>query len=235
MSRNISIGIDIGSYQIKAVAAETVTEDKKELPKVVGVGYAESKGLRPGYILSEGDAVKSVRSAVTQAEKAAGFSIKRAIASVGGIGLGSVTSVGSIITSRADLEITALDIQKAVEASQQDIPAAQSANRKIIHTIPIQYKVDGKLVLGKPEGLKGSKLEVKTLFITCFEHHLNDLLEVIQEAGVEVEDIVASPIAASLVTLSKSQKMAGCVLANIGSETVSIVVFENNLPISLEI
>jgi len=235
MSRNISIGIDIGSYQIKVVAAETVTEDKKELPKVVGVGYAESKGLRHGYILSEGDAVKSVRSAVTQAEKAAGFSIKRAIASVGGIGLGSVTSVGSIITSRADLEITALDIQKAVEASQQDIPAAQSTNRKIIHTIPIQYKVDGKLVLGKPEGLKGSKLEVKTLFITCFEHHLNDLLEVIQEAGVEVEDIVASPIAASLVTLSKSQKMAGCVLANIGSETVSIVVFENNLPISLEV
>ncbi|HBV00933.1 MAG TPA: hypothetical protein DEF00_00870 [Candidatus Taylorbacteria bacterium] len=29
--------------------------------------------------------------------------------------------------------------------------------------------------------------------------------------------------------------MAGVVLANIGSETVSIVVFENNLPISLEI
>jgi cell division protein FtsA len=46
---------------------------------------------------------------------------------------------------------------------------------------------------------------------------------------------MASPIAASLVTLTKSQKIAGCVLTNIGAETVSIAVFENNMPVSLEI
>jgi cell division protein FtsA len=46
---------------------------------------------------------------------------------------------------------------------------------------------------------------------------------------------VASPIAASLITLTKAQKIAGCVLANIGAETVSIAVFENNMPVSLEI
>src|SRR5690606_34389158 len=59
--------------------------------------------------------------------------------------------------------------------------------------------------------------------------------EAITESGIEVFDVVASPIASSLVSLSKNQKVAGCVLANIGSETVSIVVFENNLPISLEV
>jgi len=46
---------------------------------------------------------------------------------------------------------------------------------------------------------------------------------------------MASPIAASLITLTKTQKIAGCVLANIGAETVSIAVFENNIPVSLEI
>src|SRR5581483_2385416 len=46
---------------------------------------------------------------------------------------------------------------------------------------------------------------------------------------------MAAPLAASLVTLSKTQKIAGCVLTNIGSETVSIVVFENDIPISLEV
>jgi cell division protein FtsA len=38
-----------------------------------------------------------------------------------------------------------------------------------------------------------------------------------------------------MVALSKTQKIAGCILANIGSETVSFVVFENNMPISLEV
>ena len=46
---------------------------------------------------------------------------------------------------------------------------------------------------------------------------------------------MASPLAGSLVMLSKAQKRAGCVLANIGAETVSIVVFENNTPVSLKV
>jgi cell division protein FtsA len=234
MARINAVGIDIGTSQVKVVIAESVEVGERELPRVIGVGYSESRGLRHGYILNQGDALKSVRQAVVQAEKAAGVSVKRTVASIGGIGLASITTTGTVVTSRADSEITELDVQKAVDVSRDDIPSSASLNRKIIHTIPLTYKVDGKPVMGRPEGLKGAKLEVRTHFITCFEHHINDLLETLGEAGIEVEDLVASPMAASLVTLSKQQKMAGCVLANIGSETVSIVVFENNLPISLE-
>jgi cell division protein FtsA len=83
--------------------------------------------------------------------------------------------------------------------------------------------------------MHGNKFEIKTLYITCLEQHLNDLIEAVEEAGVSVQDVMASPIASSLVTLTKSQKIAGCVLTNIGAETVSIAVFENNIPVSLEV
>jgi cell division protein FtsA len=83
--------------------------------------------------------------------------------------------------------------------------------------------------------MKGNKLEARVLFVTCLSQHLDDLIDAISDAGIEVLDVVASPLAASLVTLSKNQKVAGCLLANIGAETVSIVVFENNLPVSLEV
>ena len=235
MSKNIAVGIDIGTYQTRVVAAEGAREGERELPKVVGVGFAESRGLRHGHVLNQADAIKSVKQALSQASKAAGFEIKKAIVSIGGIGLSSVTSSGTVVITRADSEITELDVKKAMETSQQEIPVSLSQNRTILHTIPLSFKVDGRVILGKPEGLKGSKLEVKTLFITFFENHVNDLLETLGEASIEVEDLVAAPLAASLVTLSRQQKMAGVVLANIGSETVSIVVFENNLPISLEI
>lgn len=235
MSRNISVGIDIGTSQTRVVVAERSREGERELPKVVGVGFAESRGLRHGHILSQPDVVRSIRQAVAQASKAAGFPITRAVVSIGGIGLSCATSTGTVVITRADSEIASLDVATAIQTSEQAIPPALSLNRKILNTIPLQFKVDGKVILGKPEGLKGSKLEVKTLFITCFEHHINDFLEAFAETSIEVEDMVAAPIAASLVTLSKQQKMAGVVLANIGSETVSIVVFENNLPQSLEV
>ena len=209
MSKNIAVGIDIGTYQTRVVAAEGAREGERELPKVVGVGFAESRGLRHGHVLNQADAIKSVKQALSQASKAAGFEIKKAIVSIGGIGLSSVTSSGTVVITRADSEITELDVKKAMETSQQEIPVSLSQNRTILHTIPLSFKVDGRVILGKPEGLKGSKLEVKTLFITCFENHVNDLLETLGEASIEVEDLVAAPLAASLVTLSRQQKMAG--------------------------
>lgn len=235
MSKNTSVGIDIGSYQIKVVVSEAVKEKEKTSPKIIGVGYAESRGLRHGYILNQEEVAGSLRSAIAEAEKSSGVKIRKAFVSIGGVGLSGVTSNGTIIISRADYEITDLDVRKVTEASLAEIPKAVSVNRKVMHTIPIQFKVDGKIIYGRPTGMKGTKLEVKTLFITCLENHFNDLVETLGETGVEVEDVVAAPIAASLVTLSKTQKIAGCVLANIGSETVSIAVFENSIPISIEV
>jgi cell division protein FtsA len=140
-----------------------------------------------------------------------------------------------VMTSRADAEITALDLEKLHQQCETDIPKAAIANRRIIYAIPLQYKIDSFPALGKPEGLKGNKLELKMLFVTCLDHHVADLVQAVNEAGIEVEDVMAAPIAAGFVTLSKSQKIAGCVLANIGAETVSITVFENNIPTSLEV
>ena len=139
------------------------------------------------------------------------------------------------MTSRADAEVSELDVAKLREQCEADIPHAASANRRIIFDVPLQYKIDGVAALGDPVGMTGNKLEQRMIFITCLDHHVADLIQAVNEAGLEVEDVMAAPIAAGFVTLSKSQKVAGCVLANIGAETVSIAVFENSIPTSLEV
>jgi cell division protein FtsA len=235
MSRNIAVGIDIGTYQIKVVVVESARENDKSVYKIIGTGFAESKGLRHGYIINAADTIKQLGVALSEAERTSGERIKRAFLSIGGIGVGSVVSHGSLIIPRADSEITEIDVKNVLAIAESEIPTNISVNKKVVHTIPISYKIDGRPVLGRPVGMKGIKFEVKALFVTCLEHHLNDLIETVEQAGIEVINIMASPLAGSLVVLNKTQKIAGCVLANIGSETVSMVVFENNMPISLEV
>jgi cell division protein FtsA len=236
MMRNITVGIDIGTYQIKVVVAELVKENGKNSTRIIGTGFTESKGLRHGYIINGSDVTESIRTAVRLAEKTSGIKINRAFVAIGGIGLSGITSTASTIIGRADLQVSELDIEKIQQICEESLPSNLAQNHRILHSIPLSYKIDSKPVFAKtPLDMKGSKLEVKMLFVTCLEPHLNDLLEAIDEAGVEVIDVIASPIAASFVTLTKQQKMAGCVLANIGAETISIVVFENNIPISLEV
>ncbi|HEY4500615.1 MAG TPA: cell division protein FtsA, partial [Candidatus Paceibacterota bacterium] len=235
MRTHIATGIDIGTYETKVVIAESNPNDEKSLAKIIGTGRAESRGLRHGYIVNIRETTQSVMQAVAQAEKASGVKIKRAFISIGGISLESIVSPGTAVISRADSEVTDMDIEKTTRVAEKNIPGGQIINRRIIHTVPLSYKIDGKPVFGRPGGMKGNKLEARVLFVTCLFQHLDNLVEAVTDAGIEVLDIVAGSLASSLVTLSKNQKVAGCLLTNIGAETISIVVFENNLPISLEV
>jgi len=201
-------------------------------PKVIGIGEVETKGIRHGYVSNLHEAITSLKNAINIAEKTSGIKIKRAFISINSITLRGDMSSGIAIISKANGEITNLDINKALEDSENNLTLN---NKKIIHTFPISFKLDGKEVLGQPEGMCGTKLEVKTLFVTCSSQHLEDLLAVVSGAGIETIDVMASPIAGSHIALSKKQKVVGSALVNIGSETVSISVFENGSLISLHV
>ena len=108
-------------------------------------------------------------------------------------------------------------------------------NKKIIYSTPLGWKIDGKEVPGKPEGMHGVKLEVRMFYVTCLSQHLDDLISAATEADIEVLDIVPSPIAASHIALSDRQKAVGVILVNIGAETVSIAIFENSILIGLSV
>jgi cell division protein FtsA len=233
--QKIVTGIDVGSYQVKVVIAGA-PDNPRESPRILGTGYAESRGLRHGYITSVSEISRSIAAAVAQASKAAQVKVKKAYIGVGGVGLDEAFSRGETVVERGDSEVTDRDIPRAIAGSENSLPPAATLNRKIIHTIPLRYYVDGSRVMGRsPIGMKGMRLSVDTLFITCLERHVNDLVAAVEEAGIEVEDIAASPLAASFVALTKMQKRVGCVLANIGSETLSVIVFEDDIPISVKV
>ncbi len=235
MADHIITGIDVGTYQVKvAIARIPRGKGERSLPEIIGTGFAESRGLKSGYIMQEADVARSIKSAIVQAEKSAGVIVKRAHVAIGSIGLEESYSRGEIIPTRADSEIMLADLDKVMQDSEDRI-IDHIPNRRILHSIPLRYLIDGHDVLGRPQGMHGTKLEVDSLFITTYEQHVNDLIATIESIGVYVEDVIASPLAASFVMLSKTQKRAGCVLANIGAETTSMVVFEDSTPISLKI
>ena len=230
MARNIITGLDIGSSSVRAI----VVERKKDGSlRILAASQKESEGVRRGYITSLEDASKTISAAVKSLEKISGLSVRNAMVSVGGISLGSYRSKAMVRTSKADGEITDHDIKRLIAQSEANL--TNMANNKVIHSIPLSFKVDNAIVHGRPTEMKGVKLEVETLLITCLSQHLSDLIKTIEASGLSVDDIVASPLATSYAVLTRQQKETGCVMANIGASTVSVVVFEDGLPISLEV
>ncbi len=202
--------------------------------RILGTGLAESKGLRHGYIVNKEEVAKSIIEAKRQAEYAARVPVRAAFLAVGGISLDEARATGSAVISRADQEITALDLEKAAKAARE-AAAPGFLNRHVLHSIPLEYRVDGTKVLGDPLGMKGVRLEVDYLFVTCLAQHEEALAAAVEDAGIEVIDQMASPLAGSYVLLEGDQKMKGCVLANIGAETISIVVYDEGIPVSVKV
>jgi len=229
MIRNISVGIDIGTSTTRIVVGEFLKGEKN--PKVIGIGESETKGVRHGYITNSNETIASLKIAIDMAEKTSGIKIRRAFISLSSTTLRSEISNGSVVISKADGEITNLDIEKVQEDCEKNL---NLGNKKIIHTFPLSFKLDGREILGRPEGMRGTKIEGKTLFITSSYQHWEDLLEVVTEAGIEPIGVIASPIAGSYIALSERQKIVGCGLIDIGSETISLSVFEDGKIISLQ-
>jgi cell division protein FtsA len=236
MSRRIATGIDIGTYQIKVVVVEEIVDKRggsRQL-RILGTGLVESKGLRHGYIVNKEEVTSYIIKAKQQAEAVAHVPIRSGFLAVGGISLDEARATGFAIISRADQEITALDLEKAGKAARE-AAAPGFLNRHVLHSIPLEYRIDGSKVLGDPLGMKGIRLEVDYLFVTCLAQHEETLLKAVEDADIEVIDQMASPLAGSYVLLEGDQKMKGCVLANIGAETISIVVYDEGIPVSVKV
>lgn len=228
-SKKIVTSIDVGTYRTRVVVAETDHESSKKI-RVLGVGQSDTTGVRHGYIVNIESVTASIEDAVRQAEEKSGTKIREAVVSIGGVTLESETHTGYTVVSRSDGEVSDMDIQTAIAMCEEK---GTTVNKRILHTIPIDYILDGEKTYGYPRGMHGIKLGVRTLIVTCLEQHLDDLILAIHNTGIDVVDIIASPIAASIVTVNERQKTAGCVLVDIGSETVSATIFEDGVPIAL--
>lgn len=234
MARRIATGIDIGTHQTKVVVVEEIASPEGPQIHIIGTGMSETAGMRHGYVVDLADATASILAAKQQAESTARIPIRSGFLAVGGVSLDETRGASETVISRADQVITDLDIEKVREGARR---AAEPnfMNRRVLHEIPLAWRVDGTKTMGEPLGMRGTKLEGEFLFITCLAQHVDLLTNAVENADIEVIDRMASPLAGSYVTLTKDQKMKGCVLANIGAETVSIVVYDEGLPVSAKV
>jgi len=225
----ITAGIDIGTHHTKVV----VVEEAPEGPRIIGTGVAKTRGMRQGYVVDSKEVAASVLDARRLAEQAVRMPVRKGFLSIGGVSLDEARGSGETIISRADQEVTELDIEKVRLAAREAVKA-QCTNRRVLHDIPLEFRLDGTKVLGTPLGMHGVRLEADYLFVTTLSAHAAALVRAVEMADIEVIDEMAAPLAESNVLLSRDQKTKGCVLVNIGADTTSAVIYDEGVPVSVK-
>ncbi len=217
----IIVGLDVGTCFVRTVVARARPDQEK--PQIIGMGQAFSFGLRRGVVVDIEETVKSITQSVQEAERNSGLSIERVFVSLSGNHVASKASKGVVAVSRADSEVSKEDVERAINAASA---ISVSQNREILHVVPRSFAVDDQGGIKDPVGMTGVRLEIDALIVEASAPFVRNLTKCISEAGLEIEELVLSPLAASRSALNKRQKELGVLALDLGGGTAGLTVFE---------
>lgn len=221
--RDVVVGLDIGSTKIAAVVAEVAGHE----PAIIGLGVARNSGLRKGVVVDIEGTARAILLAVEQAQRMSGVEITGAVISSSGSHVGSLNNRGVVAVSRPDREITPEDVRRVLEAARV---INLTPDREVLHIIPREYEVDGYDGVKDPVGMVGGRLEVEAHMITAASASLQNLMRAVTRAGLEVEDLWLSALAAGEAILTPEEKELGVVLCDIGGGTTDIAIYDKGSP-----
>lgn len=216
---DIIVSLDIGTSKVRAIIGEVSSGQLN----IVGVGSAESEGIRKGAIVDIDKTVESIRTAVGSAERMVGMEISDVYVGISGSHIGLQSSHGVVAVSNEDREIGQDDIERVLQAARV---IALPPEREIIGVVPKQFLVDGLEGIQDPRGMIGVRLEVEALIITGARTAIHNLIRCVEKAGLSISGLLLMPLAAGELALSKDEKMLGTCLVDIGAGATTIAVFD---------
>ncbi|MDB5185388.1 MAG: Cell division protein FtsA [Candidatus Saccharibacteria bacterium] len=217
------IGLDIGTSSVRCIVG-MYDPNGSNGPSIIGHGSAPNQGMRRGAVVHVDDVADAIVHAVTEAERIAGVTIKRATVNVNGGHVEGINSQGVIAISAANREITVEDRMRVEEAATiVNLPA----NREIVQFFAKNYSLDGQRNIKDPVGMHGVRLEVDAHIVTASSPNLRNLDMALEKAEVAPSNHTISSLAAAEAVLTRQQKEAGTALLDIGAGTTNLIVFED--------
>ena len=217
-------GIDIGSTKVSlAIAAVRIdAQTGGRALEIIGLGSAPNTGLRHGIIVNIEATTEAIVKAKEEAELMAGYSAPAVWVGVSGAHIKSFDSKGMVAIK--DKEVANSDIARVIEAAQA---VSVPSDRKVLHVLPREYKVDENDGIIDPIGMTGVRLEANVHIVTGAQSALNNIIKCVEKANLKVNGLTLEPLAASRVVLSDDEKSLGCVLADMGGGSCQLLYFVN--------
>jgi len=215
-SKNLFVGLDIGTSKIVAIVGQ-LDGDRLD---VIGLGQAESDGLKKGVVVNIDSTVASIQKALEEAELMADCKIASVWTGIAGSHIRSFNSSGMVAIK--EKEVSQADMDRVIEtATAVSIPTDQ----QVLHVLPQEFIIDGQEDVRQPLGMSGVRLEVRVHIVTGAVSAAQNIVKCIRRCGLEVQELMLQPLASSLAVLTDDERELGVALVDIGGGTTDIAIF----------
>ncbi|HEM6272904.1 TPA: cell division protein FtsA [Streptococcus suis] len=213
-------GLDIGTSSVKVLVAEYTDNEMN----VIGVSSVKSAGVKDGIIVNIDVAAGAIKKALEQAEEKSGIRIDRVNVGLPANLLQIEPTQGMIPVTTDSQEITDLDVENVVKSA---LTKSMTPEREVISFIPEEFVVDGFQGIKDPRGMMGIRLEMRGMLYTGPRTILHNLRKTVERAGVQVENIVISPLALTRSVLNEGEREFGATVIDLGGGQTTVAVMRN--------
>ncbi|MEW5729907.1 MAG: cell division protein FtsA [Pseudomonadota bacterium] len=217
MRSGLIAALDVGTTKVGCFIAR-VQDDGS--PRIVGIGHQVARGMRSGAVVDLEELEHSIRAAVDHAEEMAGERVRSVLVNVAG-GQPQSASVKVEVAMNGH-PVNEADIRRMLDHGRAH---HESADRELIHAIPVDYTIDGNEGIKDPRGMFGERLGVAIHVISAAIGPVRNLATVVHRCHLDIEARVVNPYASGLACLVDDEKELGVTCIDMGGGTTSIAVF----------
>ena len=210
--------LDVGTSKVIALIGEVVADEIN----IVGMGLAESRGLKAGMVTNIDATAQAIHQAMSEAERMAECKITSVVTGISGNHIRSLNSQG--VVKIKDGEVTKADIERAKDTAKAvNIPP----DHQILHTVVQEYIIDNQPGVREPIGMSGVRLDTRVHIITGAVTALQNVQKCIERCGLKVDEIMLQPLVSADAVLTEDEKELGVCVIDIGGGTTDIAVYTN--------
>ena len=210
--------LDVGTSKVIALIGEVVADEIN----IVGMGLAESRGLKAGMVTNIDATAQAIQQAMSEAERMAECKISSVVTGISGNHIRSLNSQG--VVKIKDGEVTKADIERAKDTAKAvNIPP----DHQILHTVVQEYIIDNQPGVREPIGMSGVRLDTRVHIITGAVTALQNVQKCIERCGLKVDEIMLQPLVSADAVLTEDEKELGVCVMDIGGGTTDIAVYTN--------
>jgi cell division protein FtsA len=222
---NVIAVVNIGSFRISAMIAGQAENGEMH---VLGSGHRASQGIKRGYVTDMAAATYAVRDAVERAEKLAGTTVNSVWIGCSGAGLAS--TINPVEIDIGGRRIEEEDIEHLLVAARDGL---EPDGRTVLHALPACYFLDGADGVANPTGLHADRLGVDIHVMVADSAPIRNVTEAVQNAHLEVEGVVATPLAAGYACLTQEERDLGVALVELGAAVTNVSVYAGGMLVGL--
>lgn len=220
VEKEIIVAVELGSTAIRAIAGKREPDGTMQILALAQENATNS--IRKGVVDNIDKTTQAISKVVGQLNEKLGIYTTRIYVGLAGQSLHTVQNkVSRHLDGKSKITNDMVDQMKDINRGEVYVDS------QILDVVPQEYRI-GNRAIADPVGMLSDQIEARFMNVVARTSLVENIEKCVRGAGLELAELLISPLCLADSLLSANEKRSGCALVDMGADTTTVAVYTAN-------